>query len=331
MPKFSVVVPIYNRPDEISELLETLVRQTYKDFEVVVVEDGSTIPCKEEVMAIADRLDIKYYVKENGGQGFARNFGYEKASGEYFIVFDSDCLIPDHYLQTVHDSLEEAWVDAYGGPDSFHPSFTNLQKAISHTMTSGLTTGGLRGGKVRVKGFHPRSFNMGISREVFEKTKGYRIPFMGEDMEFSKRIIESGFKTALFPDAFVYHKRRTSLGKFAKQLMYFGRARVNLSRFHTGQLKPIHFLPIVFAFGTILTVVLAALGLLIGYIALGVLIFYLLAVAVGGLIKTKSPGAALLIPMVVLIQFFSYSYGLIYEWIRKLRGIDPNTKYIELY
>ena len=198
-------------------------------------------------------------------------------------------------------------------------------------MTSGLTTGGLRGGKVRVKGFHPRSFNMGISREVFEKTKGYRIPFMGEDMEFSKRIIESGFKTALFPDAFVYHKRRTSLGKFAKQLMYFGRARVNLSRFHTGQLKPIHFLPIVFAFGTILTVVLAALGLLIGYIALGVLIFYLLAVAVGGLIKTKSPGAALLIPMVVLIQFFSYSYGLIYEWIRKLRGIDPNTKYIELY
>ena len=331
MPKFSVVVPVYNRPDEIAELLETLVSQTFKDFEVVVVEDGSTVPCEQEVKSYSDRLDIKYYVKENGGQGFARNFGYEKATGDYFIVFDSDCLIPNHYLQAVNDYLQEGYVDAYGGPDSFHPTFTDLQKAISHTMTSGLTTGGLRGGKVRVGGFHPRSFNMGISREVFEKTKGYRIPFMGEDMEFSKRIIDSGFKTALFPDAFVYHKRRTSLGKFSKQLKYFGRARVNLSRFHDGQLKLIHFLPIVFSFGTLLAILLAASGFALGYLGVGMLMVYLLAVAIGGLFKTKSLGAALLIPLVVLIQFFSYSYGLIYEWIRKLRGIDPNTKYIELY
>ena len=331
MPKFSIVVPVYNRPDEITELLETLTQQTYQDFEVVVVEDGSTIECKEEVMSFADRLDIKYYKKENEGQGFARNFGYEKALGEYFIVFDSDCLIPEHYLQAVNNYLEEAWVDAFGGPDSFHESFTDLQKAISHTMTSKLTTGGLRGGKKRVMGFHPRSFNMGISRKVFEKTKGYRIPFMGEDMEFSKRIIDSGFKTALFPEAFVYHKRRTSLGKFSRQLKYFGRARVNLSRFHSGQLKLIHFLPIVFTLGTLITALLAALGLMLGYVALGALIIYLLAVAAGGLVRTKSPGAALLVPIVVLIQFFSYSSGLIYEWIRKLRGIDPNTKYIELY
>ena len=331
MPKFSVVVPVYNRPDEIAELLETLVSQTFKDFEVVVVEDGSTVPCEQEVKSYSDRLDIKYYVKENGGQGFARNFGYEKATGDYFIVFDSDCLIPAHYLQAVEDYLKEEWVDAYGGPDSFHPTFTDLQKAISHTMTSGLTTGGLRGGKIRIRGFHPRSFNMGISREVFKKTKGYRIPFMGEDMEFSKRIIDSGFKTALFPDAFVYHKRRTSLGKFSKQLQYFGRARVNLSRFHPGQLKLIHFLPIVFSFGTLVAILLAASGFILGYLGVGMLIVYLLAVAIRGLFKTKSVGAAILIPLVVLIQFFSYSYGLIYEWIRKLRGIDPNTKYIELY
>ena len=331
MPKFSVVVPVYNRPDEIAELLETLVSQTFKDFEVVVVEDGSTVPCEQEVKSYSNRLDIKYFVKENGGQGFARNFGYEKATGDYFIVFDSDCLIPNHYLQAVNDYLQEGYVDAYGGPDSFHPTFTDLQKAISHTMTSGLTTGGLRGGKVRVGGFHPRSFNMGISREVFEKTKGYRIPFMGEDMEFSKRIIDSGFKTALFPDAFVYHKRRTSLGKFSKQLKYFGRARVNLSRFNDGQLKLIHFLPIVFSFGTLLAILLAASGFVLGYLGVGMLMVYLLAVAIGGLFKTKSLGAAVLIPLVVLIQFFSYSYGLIYEWIRKLRGIDPNTKYIELY
>ncbi len=331
MPKFSVVVPVYNRPDEISELLETLVVQTYKDFEVVIVEDGSTIPCKKEVMAFSDQLDIKYFVKENEGQGFARNHGYAKASGDYLIVFDSDCLIPDHYLQTVQESLQDHWVDAYGGPDAFHASFTSLQKAISYTMTSTLTTGGLRGGKVRISGFHPRSFNMGISREVFEKTKGYRIPFMGEDMEFSQRIIDHGFKTALFPEALVYHKRRTSLGKFSKQLRYFGRARVNLSRFHSRQLKPIHFLPIVFSLGTLMAVLLTILRFSLGYLGVGMLMIYLLAVAVGGLFKTKSVGAALLIPPVILIQFFSYSYGLIYEWIRKLRGIDPNTRYIELY
>lgn len=331
MPKFSIVVPVYNRPDEITELLDTLVNQTFRDFEVVVVEDGSSVPCKEEVLSYTDRLDIKYFMKPNEGQGFARNFGYSKALGDYYVVFDSDCLIPSHYLKAVDEELKKEWVDAYGGPDTFHDSFTVLQKAISHTMTSSLTTGGLRGGKVRVSGFHPRSFNMGISKEVFQKTKGYRIPFMGEDMEFSQRILSSGFKTALFPEAFVYHKRRTSLKKFSNQLKYFGRARINLTRFHKGQLKPIHFLPIVFVLGTIGVILLTLLKISIGYLGLAVLGFYLILVSIDGIRKTKSFGAAVLSPLVVLIQFFSYSYGLIYEWVRKLMGIDPNTRYIDIY
>ncbi len=331
MPKFSIVVPVYNRPEEIAELLETLVDQTYKDFEVIVVEDGSTKPCKAEVLTYLKKLNIKYFLKQNEGQGFARNYGYQKATGDYLIVFDSDCLIPSHYLEDVDDYLEKEWADAYGGPDTFHSSFNSLQKAISHTMTSPLTTGGLRGGKTRVNGFHPRSFNMGISREVFQKTGGYRIPFMGEDMEFSMRIRDEGFKTALFPKAFVYHKRRTSLIKFANQLNYFGRARINLTRFQAGQLKAIHLLPIVFSFGTLAVALVAGFGLKIGYLSLLILLTYLVVIAVTGLIKTSSLMAGLLSPIVVLIQFFAYSNGMIYEWIRKMRGIDPNTKYIDLY
>ncbi len=331
MPKFSIIVPVYNRPDEIAELLGTLISQTFKDFEVIVVEDGSTIACKEEVLSFRDQLNISYYKKKNEGQGFARNFGYEKASGDYLIVFDSDCLIPEHYLESVDRYLKEEWVDAYGGPDTFHDSFTPLQKAISYTMTAGITTGGLRGGKSRVSGFHPRSFNMGISREVFQKTKGYKIPFMGEDMEFSRRIMQSGFKTALFPKAFVYHKRRTSLIKFSKQLKYFGRARINITRFFPDQLRIIHFFPLMFLLGSLGSMVLSALGLGIGFLGMSVLLVYLLVVMVGAFFRTRSLAAGLLAPIVVIVQFFSYSFGLLYEGVRKMRGIDPNTKYIELY
>lgn len=331
MPKFSIVVPVYNRPDEISELLETLVTQSFTDFEVIVVEDGSTIPCKDEVLAFSKKLDVSYHRKENEGQGYARNYGYQKASGDYFIVFDSDCLVPDHYLEAVHEYLYEEWVDAYGGPDTFHPTFTALQKAISHTMTSTLTTGGMRGGKVRVSGFHPRSFNMGISREVYEKTGGYKIPFMGEDMEFSRRIIQIGFKTALFPKAFVYHKRRTSLGQFSKQLKYFGRARINITRFFPDQLSILHFFPVFFMIGSLGAMILSVLGQMLGYIGLSILGSFLIIVALQALTSTRSFLASLLSPLIVMIQFYSYSIGLLFEWIRKKRGINPNMKYIELY
>lgn len=332
MLKYSLIIPVYNRPDEIKELLETLVNQQFKDFEVIIVEDGSTIDAKSIVDTFGEQLLICYYKKENGGQGFARNYGYEKAKGDFLIVFDSDCLIPPHYLQTVDDFLRAHPTDAFGGPDAAHPTFTVIQKAISQTMTSFFTTGGIRGNKTHVGTYHPRSFNMGISREVYEKTKGYIIPFMGEDMEFSTRIIKEGFKTALIPNAYVFHKRRTDPRKFYQQLKYFGRARINLSRFHKGQISIIHLFPTVFTLGMITSAVTPLLvNNPISFIGLYAYAGYFLMVFIESLIKTKSIKVALLTPLMTFLQMTGYGYGLVYEWIRKLRGINPNTKYIELY
>ena len=331
MPKYSIVIPVYNRPDEVDELLETLTSQTFRDFEVVIVEDGSTVDCKDVISKYAPRLDIQYFVKENGGQGFARNYGYERANGEYFIVFDSDCLIPPHYLASVDAFLIQNKVDVYGGPDAAHESFTVTQKAINHVMTSFFTTGGIRGNKKHIGTYHPRSFNMGISRAVWDQTKGYIIPFMGEDMEFSTRILKEGFKTALIPDAFVYHKRRTSLTKFYKQLKYFGRARINLSRFHKGQVGVVHLFPTVFSLGLILSLFLSAAQLPLGYFGAMCYLAYFTLIFLEALLKTKSIKVGVLSPLVAFLQLFGYGYGLIYEWFRKLRGINPNTKYIELY
>lgn len=331
MPKYSIVVPVYNRPDELRELLQSLTDQTYKNFEVVIVEDGSTEDSESVCQRFKDILDIHYFVKENGGQGFARNHGYERCQGAYFIVFDSDCILPAHYMQSVHDFLSKKPVDAYGGPDAAHSSFTIVQKAINHVMTSFFTTGGIRGNKKHVGRYHPRSFNMGISRAVFEQTKGYIIPFMGEDMEFSTRIIKEGFSTALISQAYVYHKRRTSLIKFFKQLKYFGRARINLSRFHRGQVGLVHLFPTAFTVGLILSILLTLFSSTIGIFGILVYGTYLALILVECLVRTKSILVSVLVPVVALLQLTGYGYGLVYEWVRKIRGIDPNTKYIELY
>ncbi|MFZ4102917.1 MAG: glycosyltransferase, partial [Sphingobacterium thalpophilum] len=243
---FSIIIPLYNRPQEIDELLHTLTKQTYLQFEVLIIEDGSKIDAKAIVDAYTDRLDISYYYKENAGQGFARNFGFERAKGDYFIVFDSDCLIPSNYLETVKNYLLEQDLDAYGGPDGAHPSFTPVQKAISYSMTSPFTTGGIRGNKKHIGTFHPRSFNMGISREVWEKTGGFILTRLGEDIEFSIRIHSMGFKIGLIPDAIVYHKRRTDFFQFYKQLHFFGRARINIYKHFPSELKLVHFFPAFF-------------------------------------------------------------------------------------
>ena len=246
---YSLIIPVYNRPEEIAELLQSLTKQSYSNFEVIIVEDGSTQTCKNEIEEFADKLDISYFLKENTGQGFSRNFGFEKAKGDYFIVFDSDCIIPGSYLQTVEDYLSKEQLDAFGGPDKADKSFTITQKAINYSMTSIFTTGGIRGNKKHAGTFHPRSFNMGISREVYDRTGGYIITRMGEDIEFSIRIINEGFKVGLIEEAFVYHKRRTSLGQFYSQLHFFGRARINIGRFFPNELKPVHFFPLVFLMG----------------------------------------------------------------------------------
>lgn len=221
MPYFSVIVPVYNRIDEVSDLLESLSRQTNRDFEIILVEDGSTEPCKHIADQYADRLDLQYYHKSNEGRSIARNYGIERARGEYFIFFDSDCVIPEGYFDALSKRLKENYTDCFGGPDAAHDSFTDVQKAINYSMTSFLTTGGIRGGKVQMEKFVPRSFNMGYSRKVWETVGGFREMF-SEDIDMSTRIRQANFSIQLIRDAYVYHKRRTSLPKFWRQTYVFG-------------------------------------------------------------------------------------------------------------
>lgn len=313
---YSVVVPVYNRPQEVEELLDSLTRQSFTNFEVLIIEDGSNHKCDEVVKAYKSKLNIHYYFKENSGQGFTRNYGFEKANGDYFIVFDSDCIIPENYFKAVDDFLTSNQVDAFGGPDMAHPDFNNLQKAISYSMTSPLTTGGIRGNKKHLGKFHPRSFNMGISKEVFEKTRGYKITRMGEDIEFSIRIQKEGFRSELIHNAFVYHKRRTSLKQFYKQLHFFGRARVNVNRFWPGEIRLVHLLPLFF--------VLAVFGWLIsGFISLDIfkigailLAVYYLIIFWHSSLKNHNLQVGTLSMATAFIQLFAYGMGIISEGIR---------------
>ncbi|MBO3700230.1 glycosyltransferase family 2 protein [Roseivirga sp. E12] len=319
---YSVVIPVYNRPDEVRELLESLASQTFKHFEVLIIEDGSKDSCEEIVNSFKTALDIHYYFKENSGQGFTRNYGFERAKGDYFIVFDSDCLIPPSYFETVDQFLINNSVGAFGGPDAAHNSFTTLQKAISYSMTSPFTTGGIRGNKKHVGKFHPRSFNMGISRDVYEATKGYKLTRMGEDIEFSIRVINSGFSTALIEDAFVYHKRRTSISQFYKQLHFFGRARINVNRFFPGELKTVHLLPAFFTLGFLgwLTTMLWNEDLF--RLGSAVLSAFFLLILVHSLMKTKSLKVGVISLLTSFVQLFAYGMGLISEKLSP-RGNQP--------
>lgn len=316
MRLYSVIVPVYNRPQEVLELLESLVKQTYTNFEVIIVEDGSNLDCKEIVESFSSKLDITYFFKENSGQGFSRNFGFDRAKGDYFIVFDSDCLIPENYFETVEKSLEEQYLDAYGGPDREHESFTNTQKAISYSMTSLFTTGGIRGRKGHVGQFHPRSFNMGISREVYEKTGGYIITRMGEDIEFSIRILENGFKVGLIPDAFVYHKRRTNLAQFYKQLHFFGRARINIGRFFKNEIKVVHLFPAAFLIGLVVTILGTIVFPKIFVWIAGLFGVYFSLIAIDSLFKNKNLAVAIISLAAALIQLSAYGIGFITEGLK---------------
>ena len=316
---FSVVIPVYNRPQEVDELLQSLCRQTYGNFETLIIEDGSEEPCREVVRKYDNELDIRYYEKENSGQGFSRNYGFERADGDYFVVFDSDCLIPPHYFETVNDYLQRHDLDAYGGPDREHESFTPVQKAISYAMTSPITTGGIRGNEKHAGTFHPRSFNMGISREVYEQTGGYRITRMGEDIEFSIRIIEHGFNTGLIPEAYVYHKRRTNLRQFFKQLHFFGRARINISRFYPSEVKAIHTLPALFTLGFLFLCTLPLWNTeLFGILLIPFLALFLL-IGAHASVKNRSLYIGILSSAASFIQLTAYGIGFMKEYLVKLR------------
>lgn len=315
---FSIIIPLYNRPQEINELLYTLTKQTYLQFEVLVIEDGSKDDAKSIVESYANRLDIKYFFKENEGQGFTRNFGFERAKGDYFIVFDSDCLIPHDYLGIVKNYLYEHHLDAYGGPDAAHESFTPVQKAISYAMTSPFTTGGIRGNKKHVGQFHPRSFNMGVSRHVWEKVGGFILTRLGEDIEYSIRIHECGFKIGLIPEAKVYHKRRTSFGQFYKQLHFFGRARINIYKHFPKELKLVHFFPAVFTVGFIVTILCDIVYRPLGIVGNFILLMFFLLIFFHSWSVNKSLKVAFLSIISSFIQLFAYGIGFIQDLFKRV-------------
>ena len=318
MRKYSVIIPVYNRPDELRELLECLAVQTYKNFEVIIVEDGSRDTADGVVSFFQDRLDIRYFFKPNGGQGFARNHGFERASGDYFILLDSDALVEENYLAVVNHKLENDFVDLYGGPDTDHPSFSPIQKAISYSMTSIFTTGGIRGKKSNMGGtFHPRSFNMGLSRKVWEATGGFLTSRMGEDILFSIAAIRLGFKSSLIPEAFIYHKRRTKFAQFFKQLKFFGRARINIARFYPDELKLVHTFPLLFTLGVCSIPFWYFIFEPFFYLGLIGLATYVALLFIDALRTTKDLRVAYLSVGAAFVQLFGYGIGFLQEgWKR---------------
>jgi glycosyltransferase involved in cell wall biosynthesis len=304
---FSFIIPVFNRPDEIRELLHSLCAQTYKNpFEVVIIEDGSTEPSKEVIQQFYSELSISYYQKSNTGPGDSRNYGMQKAAGNYFIVLDSDCILPPEYLEIVQQFLQKSYVHCFGGPDNAHESFSTVQKAINYAMTSVLSTGGIRGGKKSVGKFQPRSFNMGISKTAFEDTGGFGSIHPGEDPDLTFRLWENGYETKLISEAFVYHKRRIDWSKFYTQVNKFGMVRPILNKWHPRTAKTTYWFPTLFCLGFLAAFSLSVLGVLAPLLLYGT---YFILVFMDALIKTKSFAISLLAVFAVIIQFVGYGLG----------------------
>ena len=328
--KYSIIVPVFNRPDEVEELLESLCRQTEKDFEVIIVEDGSTIDCGNVCLRYMSKLDLRYYQKENSGPGQSRNFGAEHAVGRYLIILDSDVVLPEDYIASVSRSLEAEEADAFGGPDRAHPDFTKTQKAISYSMTAFFTTGGIRGGKRKLDKFFPRSFNMGVRRDVYMLTGGFSAMRFGEDIDFSYRLVERLYKTAFFPEAWVWHKRRTDFRKFWRQVYNSGIARVNLTKRHPGTLKMVHLLPMVFTVGVVLLCVTSFVGRMLMVYGPGPdplhrwywlcagpllpLLLYMLLVFADATVQFRSASVGARAIVAAFVQLMGYGSGFIYAW-----------------
>lgn len=257
MARISVIIPVYDRPEEVVELLDSLTMQALKsEVEVIVVDDGSTKRCEAEIEPFKEQLDIKYFYQENQGPGPARNNGAKMASGEYLVFLDSDCVLPSDYLKLTINHLDRQPFDCFGGPDKAHQFFTPIQKAISYSMTSLFTTGGIRGGKKKMDKFYPRSFNLGVCKSVFDKIGGFSDMRYGEDVDFSMKVVENGFTVGLIDDTFVYHKRRNTFKSFFKQVFSSGTARIELASRHKGALKLVHLLPTLFVIGVPVSFVL---------------------------------------------------------------------------
>ena len=313
--QFSIVVPVYNRPQEVEELLDSLCEQTMSDFEVIIVEDGSSLPCQEICERYTKQLDIRYFVKQNGGPSAARNYGAERAKGEYLLILDSDIIAPKTYIEQIKKELDREPVDAFGGPDSAHPNFTPIQKAISYSMTSFLTTGGIRGGKKKMDKFYPRSFNLGVKREVFNALHGFDTSMrFGEDIDFSIRIFANGYTCRLFPEAWVFHKRRSTFRQFFKQVHNSGIARIHLYMKYPKSLKLVHLLPTVFTLGVVGLLILSVIGLCIGNVWLaalpiGLLFLYCLALFTNATFQNRSVSVGNLSVIAAFVQLIGYGTG----------------------
>ena len=342
--KYAIIVPVYNRPDEVAELLESLTLQTFKDFEVIIVEDGSQNPCETVCKQYEKLLDIKYFIKENSGPGQSRNYGAAHSTGEYLLILDSDVVLPVGYLAAIEKELRREPVDAFGGPDCAHNSFTDTQKAISYSMTSFFTTGGIRGGKKKLDKFYPRSFNMGIRRDVYERLGGFSKMRFGEDIDFSIRIFKAGYTCRLFPEAWVWHKRRTDFRKFWRQVYNSGIARINLYKKYPESLKFVHLLPMLFTVGCTLLALLFILGIVLFFIlpagmmqarglalsllALLPLLLYAFLIFADATSKNASAKIGLLSIGAAFIQLTGYGCGFIEAWWKRcIEGKDEFSAY----
>lgn len=323
---FSIIVPVYNRPDEVSDLLESLAAQSDPGFELVIVEDGSTIPCRSQCGHWQDKgVPVRYFYKENEGRSPARNYGMSQARGDYFVFVDSDCILPRDYVANLRLALEKDPLPCFGGPDDAHASFSPLQKAINVSMTSLLTTGGIRGGKVSMEKFTPRTFNMGFSRQVWEKVGGFREMF-SEDIDMSTRIRLSGFRIGLLRSVKVFHKRRVSLRKFWRQVHVFGMSRITLHLLYPGSMKAVHTLPALFTLGCVALILLAMFWTPWALLPLGV---WLLAVLIDAALSSKNAKVTVLTLLTSPIQLLGYGTGFLRAFTRSIllrRGRDLQTE-----
>ena len=319
--RFSIIIPVYNRPEELDELLLSLQKQEYGEkFEVIVVEDGSTMTSKSVADRYGSHIDIKYCFKKNSGPGDSRNYGMDRASGQYYILLDSDCILPASYMKNLSKALDTNYTDAYGGPDTAHENFTVLQKAINYSMTSFLTTGGLRSSESNSRKFQLRSFNMGLSKEAFEQTGGFSKQRIGEDIDLNFKLIQEGLSTQLIPEAFVYHKRRSSLKSFFLQTRNFGAARPVLNAMHKGSGKWAYWFPSLFMTGSLLALVLLGAGF---YIPIFLFLVYLLLLFADAYVKTRDIFVAVTSLVTTVVQFYGYGYGFLRSQYRiRVQGLD---------
>lgn len=327
---FSLIIPVYNRPEEVGELLESLSQTDFKaPFEIVIVEDGSLLTCDDVVGNYGGKLDISYYFKKNSGPGDSRNFGMRKAKGDYFLIFDSDCIIPKQYLNEVAFELDRDYVDCFGGPDKALDSFSDIQKAINFAMTSFLTTGGIRGGSEKIGKFQPRSFNMGLSRKAFEASGGFGNIHPGEDPDLSIRLWKMGFETRLFHNAFVYHKRRIDWDKFSVQVNKFGKARPILNKWYPEYAKATYFFPSVFIlvfYLSLLMLVFAEDILLKAYFTYSAVIFIVAS------IQQKNIKIGWLSLIAVWRQFYGYGNGFMLSFFKvHVLRLKPQEAFPDLF